>query len=104
MFPKNFIPFYLEDLSFLIKRCNWRVTKIYTRYALEQPRFKSYFVLMNQKSRQNAKTTIEKDFFKLMNNANFACDCRNSANNAAFEPIIDEINEIMSHLSQSKTK
>ena len=49
---------------------------------------------MNQKSRQNAKNAIEKDFFKIMNNANFGFDCRNSVDNAKFEPIIDEINEI----------
>ena len=49
---------------------------------------------MNQKSRQNAKNTIQKDFFKLMNCANFGYDCRNNRNNAKFEPIIDEANEI----------
>ena len=56
--------------------------------------FQLEFVLMNQKSRRNAKTAIKKDFFKLMNDANFEFDCRNSANNAKFEAIIDEINEI----------
>ena len=61
---------------------------------LEQVRFKIEFVLMNQKSRENAKNAIEKDFFKLMNNVNFGSDCRNSGNNAKFETIIDEINEI----------
>ena len=49
---------------------------------------------MNQKSRQNAKNAIEKDFFKITNSANFGFDCRNSVDNAKFEPIIDEINEI----------
>ena len=49
---------------------------------------------MNPKSRQNAKNTIKKHFFKLMNNANFGYDCRNNANNAKFEPIIDEVNKI----------
>ena len=49
---------------------------------------------MNQKSRQNAKNAMEKVFFKLMNNANFGFDCRNSANNAKFERLINEINEI----------
>ena len=30
-----------------------------------------------------------------MNNANFGFDCRNNANNTKFEPIINEIGEIM---------
>ena len=49
---------------------------------------------MNQKSRQNAKNNIKKDFFKLMNNANFGFDCRNNASNTKFEPVIDKMNEI----------
>ena len=94
MFPKKFIPLYLEDLSFLIKRYCWRVTKIYTHYTFKQARFERDFVLMNQKTRQNAKNAIRKDFFKLKNNANFRFDCRNNASNVLFEPIIDEINKI----------
>ena len=68
--------------------------KIYSHYAFKQARLKRKFVLMNQKSRQNAKNAVKKDFFKLMNNANFGFDCRNNANNTKFEPIIDETNEI----------
>ena len=49
---------------------------------------------MNQKLRQNAKKDIEKNFYKLMNNANFSFDCRNNANNLKFGPLIDEINEL----------
>ena len=49
---------------------------------------------MNQKSTLNAKNAIEKYFFKLINSANFGYDCRNNANNANFELIIDEVNEI----------
>ena len=45
---------------------------------------------MNQKSRQNAKNDIEKYFYKLMNNAKFGFDCRNSASNMKFESLIDE--------------
>ena len=94
LLPKKIIPLYLEDLKFLITRCCWRVTKIYSLYRFKQARFKREFVLMHQKCRQNAKNAIEKDFFKLKNNANFEFDCRNNANNAKFEPVIDEINEI----------
>ena len=94
MFPKRFIPLYLEDLRFLIKRAGWVVTKLYLHFTFEQEAFKKDFVLMNQKSRQNAKNSIEKDFYKLMNNANFGFDCRNNANNLKFEPLFDEINEL----------
>ena len=94
MFPKKFIPLYLEDLRFLIKRASWIVTKLYSHFTFEQDCFKKEFVLSNQKSRQNAKNDIKKIFCKLMNNANFGFDCRNNANNAKFEPIIDEIGEI----------
>ena len=51
---------------------------------------------MNQKSRQESKTTTEKDFFKLMNNSNFGSDCRNNMDNCDFVPIFDEIGEIYS--------
>ena len=49
---------------------------------------------MNQKARQNAKNSIETDFFKLMNNANFGYDCRNNLDNCQFVPIFDEMNEV----------
>ena len=94
MFPKKFILLYLEDLRFLIKRGGWCVTKLYSHLTFEQAAFKKEFVLMNQTSRQNGKNNIEKDFFKLMNKANFGFNCRNNANNTKFEPIIDEVNEI----------
>ena len=71
------------------------MTKLYSHFTFEQDAFKKDFVLMNQKSRQNAKNSIEKDFYKLMNNANFGFDCRNNANNLKFELLIDEINELM---------
>ena len=94
MFPKMFIPLYLEDLRFLIKRAGWIVTKLYSYSTFEQDAFKKEFVLMNQKSRQNAKNNIENVFYNFMNNANFGFDCRNNANNAKFEPLIDEINKL----------
>ena len=94
LLPKTCIPLYIEDLRFLIKRAGWKVTKLYSQFTFEQDTFKKDFVLMNQKSRQNAKNDIEKDFYKLMNNANFGFDCRNDANSLKFDPLIDEINEI----------
>ena len=94
MFPKKFIPLYIEDLRFLIKTAGWRVTKLYSHFKFEQDAFKKEFVLMNKTFRQNAKNNIVKDFFKLMNNTNFGFDCRNNTNNTRFESIIDEMNEI----------
>ena len=94
LLPKTCIPLYIEDLRFLIKRAGWKVTKLYSHFTFEQDTFKKDFVLMNQKSRQQAKNDIEKDFYKLMNNANFGFDCRNDADSLKFDPLIDEINEI----------
>ena len=96
MLPKKFIPLYLEDLAFVIERYRWVVTKIHAHLTFDHAPFKKNFILMNQKSRQESKTNTEKDFYKLMNNANFGSDCRNNADNADFVPIFDEINEIYS--------
>ena len=94
MFPKKFILLHLEDLKCLILRAGWRVTKLYSHFKFEQDAFNRDFVLMNQKFRQDAKNYIEKDFYKLMNNANFGFDHGSNANNTKLEQIIDEINEI----------
>ena len=49
---------------------------------------------MNQKSRGNPKNSVEKDFYKLMNNSNFGYDCRNNLDNYKFVPIFDELKEM----------
>ena len=49
---------------------------------------------MNQVSRENTKTSVEKNFHKLVNNSNFGYDCRNNANNCFFTPLFDEIEEL----------
>ena len=67
---------YLDDLVFCIKRAGWKLTKIYSHLTFKQARFKKNFILMNQKSRQESKNSIEKDFYKLMNKSNFEYDCR----------------------------
>ena len=71
LFKKIFQPMYLEQLCFAINRAGWSVAKIYSHYTFEHECFKKNFILMNQRSRQNAKNSIEKDFYKLMNNSNF---------------------------------
>ena len=56
--------------------------------------FKKDFLIFNQVARQNAKTSMEKKFYKLMNNPNFGYDCRNNFDNRYFTPVIDEIEEM----------
>ena len=85
---------YLEDLVFCIKRPGWKVTKIHSHLTFEQGRFKQNFILMNQKSRQQSRNSVAKDFYKLMNNSNFGYDCRNNIDNCKFVPIFEEYKEI----------
>ena len=94
LFKKIFMPMHLEDLVFDIKRAGWKVTKIHSHLTFEQARFKQNFILMNQKLRQQSKNSVEKDFYKLMNNSNFGYDCRNNIDNCKFVPIFDEYKEI----------
>ena len=47
LFKKNFLPIYLEDIVFFIKRAGWKVTKIHAHLTFEQKRFKQKFILMN---------------------------------------------------------
>ena len=51
---------------------------------------------MNQKSRQKATSSVERGFYKLLNNANFGIDCRNNIDNRYFEPNFDETGETAS--------
>ena len=96
MFKKNFQPIgnYLEQIFFSVVRAGWKIAKIYLHYTFEHERFKKDFILMNQKSRQNAKNSVEEGFYKLMNNSNFGYDCRNNLDNCKFVPIFDELKEI----------
>ena len=94
MQKRIYIPLYTEHLHILIKRCSWTVTKLYSLDTFEQSKFGKDFVFMNQESRQKLKAKVEKDFYKLLNNANFGYDCRNNADNCFFSPVFDEIEEI----------
>ena len=45
---------------------------------------------MNQKLRQTESSSVEKDFYKFLNNSNFGIDCRNNIANCYLEPIYDD--------------
>ena len=91
---KIFILLYAEDLFFLTTRAGWKVTKVYDHYTFKQDTFKKDFVVMNQINRRTAKTKVEKDFYKLLNNSNFGNDCRNNIRNCSFELMFDGFEEI----------
>ena len=78
---KIFFAMYLEHLAFVIIRAGWKVTKIHSHLRFEKKPFKKNFILINEKSRQNSKNNIEKDFYKLMNNSSFGYECQNNFNN-----------------------
>ena len=67
---KKFVALYAKDLHFLITRAGWLVTHTYEHYTLEQEKFKKDFVVMNQKAQQHATSSVERDFYKLLNNSN----------------------------------
>ena len=49
---------------------------------------------MNQKSRQKAASSVEKDFYKLLNNSSFGIGCRNNIDNCALEPLFHDFEDI----------
>ena len=51
-------------------------------------------MIINQKSRQKATSSVERDFFKLLSNSNFGIDCRNNIDNCILELIFDNFTEI----------
>ena len=91
---KIFLPLYAEDLYFLTTRAGWKVTRIYEHYTFKQDTLKKDFVVMNQNARKTAKTKVEKDFYKLLDNSNFGNDCRNNNGNCKLELMYDGLEEI----------
>ena len=86
---KTYVSLYKEDLYFLTKRAGWKITKIYYYYTFKQDTFKRDFVAWNQNARKTAKTSVKKDFYKLLNSSNFGNDCRNNIGNCKLELIYD---------------
>ena len=91
---KKYVALYAEDLHFLITRAGWLVTHIYEHFMFAQSKFQKDFVVTNQKARQTASSSVEKDFYKLLNNSNFGIDCRNNIDNCYLEPLYDDFSEI----------
>ena len=90
---KILVKLYEEDIYFLSTCAGWKVTKIYDHYTFKQDTFKKDFVVMNQNARKTAKTKVEKDFYKLLNNSNFGNDCRNNSRICKLE-LFDGLKEI----------
>ena len=91
---KIFVNLYTEDLYFLTTRAGWKVTRIYHHHTFKQETFKRNFVVMNQNARKTAKSKVEKDFYKLLNNSNFGYNCRNNNENSSLDLLYDDIDEI----------
>ena len=81
-------------MQFLTTRAGWKVTKIYDHYTFKQSRFNSEFIVINQNARKVAKTKVEKDFYKFLNNSNFSNNCRNNTGNCKLELMFDGLDEI----------
>ena len=88
---RTFIYLYAEDIHFLIKRTEWLVARIYEHYLFEQSKFRKDFLVMNQIARQQAPSSVEKDFYKLLNDSKFGIDCRNNIDNCIMELFYDDI-------------
>ena len=63
----------MRDLekTFLTKRADFTVTKIYAYYTFKLEPFKGDFIIVNQISRQQAKMGIKNDLCKLLNSPHF---------------------------------
>ena len=63
-------------------------------FTFKQDTFKRDLVVMSQGARKIAKTKVEKDFYKLLNNSNFGSDCRNNIRNCKLELLFDGLDEM----------
>ena len=89
-----FVNLYAEDLYFLTTRAGWKVTRICHHHTFKQETLKINFVVMNQNARKTARSKVEKDFYKLLNNSNFGYDCRNNNENSSLDLLYNDIDEI----------
>lgn len=50
--------------------------------------------MINQKARQQATSSVDKDFYKLLNDRNFGIYYRNNIDKCIIEPLYDDIDQI----------
>ena len=62
LFPKKFMPLYLEDLAFIIKRYGWVVTKIHKHITFDQEAFKKKLYFNESKIKARIKNKCRKRF------------------------------------------
>ena len=48
---------------------------------------------MKKKARQKATSSVERGFYKLLNNKNFRIDCRSNIDNGILEPLFGDFSE-----------
>ena len=94
LYFQRFIPLYLENLKLWLQDVAGELQKFICTISSSRHILRENLLWWSTNPDKMQKNAIKKDFFKLTNNANFRFDCRNSANNRKFEPIIDEIYEI----------
>ena len=63
-------------------------------FTFKQDTFKRDFVVMSQDARKIAKTKVEKEFYKLLNNSNFGNDCRSNIGNFKLELLFNGLDEM----------
>ena len=51
-------------------------------------------MIINQNARKIARSKVEKDFYKLLNNSNFGSDCRNNIGNSKIDLLYDGLEEV----------
>ena len=51
-------------------------------------------MIINQNARKIARSKVEKDFYKLLNNSNFGNDCRNNIGNSEIDLLYDGLEEV----------
>ena len=92
-FPKKNTSLFTLNTSIFYLKGQGGQLHIYKHYTFDLSRFKKDFVIINQKARQQATSSVERNFHKILNNSKFRIDCRNNIDNCVLEPQ-NELGEI----------